>query len=103
MPQLGIKALDIQACDEVIVSDFSFPATANVVEDLRAIPIFADVSLETFNMLPEDLESKITPKTKAVIFVDALGSPSGIHKIKEIYSNPALVFSSVLLLFLLLY
>lgn len=81
---MALKALDIESGDEVIVSDFSFPATANVVEDLGAIPVFADVSLETFNMLPEDLEKKITPKTKAVIFVDALGSPSGIHKIKEI-------------------
>lgn len=81
---MSLKALDIKAGDEVIVSDFSFPATANVVEDLGAIPIFADVSLETFNMLPEQLESKITPKTKAVIFVDALGNPSGIHDIKKI-------------------
>lgn len=81
---MALKALDIKAGDEVIVSDFSFPATANVVEDLGAIPVFADVSLETFNMLSEELEKRITPKTKAVIFVDALGNPSGIHKIKEI-------------------
>lgn len=81
---MALKALDIKSGDEVIVSDFSFPATANVVEELGAIPIFADVSMETFNMLPEELESKITPKTKAIIFVVALGNPSGIHKIKEI-------------------
>ena len=81
---MALKALNIKSGDEVIVSDFSFPATANVVEDIEAIPIFADVSLDTFNMLPNDLESKITSKTKAVIFVDALGNPSGIHDIKEI-------------------
>lgn len=81
---MALKALDIKAGDEVIVSDFSFPATANVVEDLGAIPIFADVDMDTFNMLPEQLESKITSKTKAVIFVDALGSPTGIHEIKKI-------------------
>ena len=81
---MALKALDVKSGDEVIVSDFSFPATANVLEDLGAMPIFADVSLETFNMLPEDLESKITEKTKAVIFVDALGNPSGIHEIKAI-------------------
>lgn len=81
---MALKALDIKSGDEVIVSDFSFPATANVVEDLGAIPVFADVSLETFNMLPEELETKISPKTKAVIFVDALGNPSGIHQIKQI-------------------
>jgi len=81
---MALKALDIKAGDEVIVSDFSFPATANVVEDLGAIPVFADVCLDTFNMTPEKLEAKITLKTKAVIFVDALGNPSGIHDIKEI-------------------
>lgn len=81
---MSLKALDIKAGDEVIVSDFSFPATANVVEDLGAIPIFADVNLDTFNMLSQELESKITKKTKAVIFVDALGSPVGIHEIKKI-------------------
>lgn len=79
-----LKILEIKAGDEVIVSDFSFPATANVVEDLGAIPVFADVDLNTYNMLPEELEKKITVKTKAVIFVDALGNPSGIHRIKEI-------------------
>lgn len=81
---MALKAFDIKAGDEVIVSDFSFPATANVVEDLGAIPIFCDVDMDTFNMLPEQLESKITSKTKAVIFVDALGNPSGIHEIKKI-------------------
>jgi dTDP-4-amino-4,6-dideoxygalactose transaminase len=78
------RLLEIGPGDEVIVSDFSFPATANVVEDVGATPIFADVSLETFNMLPEGLERKITPRARAVIFVDALGNPSGIHAIKEI-------------------
>jgi len=81
---MALKALDIKAGDEVIVSDFSFPATANVVEDLGAIPIFADVDMDTFNMLPQQLESKITSKTKAVIFVDALGNPTRIHEIKKI-------------------
>ncbi len=85
-----LKLLNIGKGDEVIVSDFSFPATANVVEDLGAIPVFADVSLETFNMLPEQLEQKISPRTKAVIFVDALGSPSGLTEIKAICEKHAL-------------
>jgi dTDP-4-amino-4,6-dideoxygalactose transaminase len=79
-----LKLLKIGAGDEVIVSDFSFPATANAVEDLGAVPVFADVDMDTFNMLPEELEKKINARTKAVIFVDALGSPSGLTEIKEI-------------------
>jgi len=81
---MALKVLNITVDDEVIISDFSFPATANVVEDIGAIPIFADVCLDTYNMREKELEQKITSKTKAVIFVDALGNPSGIHKIKDI-------------------
>jgi len=76
-----LKLLNIGPGDEVVVSDFSFPATANVVEDLGATPVFADVSLETYNVLPDTLVKLITPRTKAVIFVDALGNPSGLHAI----------------------
>lgn len=79
-----LKLLGVGSGDEVIVSDFSFPASANVVEDLGARPVFADVDPETFNMLPEELERKISPRTKAVIFVDALGNPTGLAAIKTI-------------------
>lgn len=85
-----LKLIDIKPGDEVIVSDFSFPATVNVVEDLYATPVFADVDPMTFNMRPEELERRITKKTKAVIFVDALGNPSGIHAIKKICSDRSL-------------
>ena len=86
----ALKILNIKKGDEVIVSDFSFPATANVVEDIGAIPVFADVSLDTFNMMPKELEKKITPRTKSVIFVDAFGNPSGLHSIKEICNKYAI-------------
>ena len=79
-----LKMLGIGPGDQVAISDFSFPATANVVEDLGATPVFIDVSLDTFNMLAEDLEAKINDRTKAVLFVDALGNPSGLHTIKAI-------------------
>lgn len=79
-----LKLLGVGAGDEIIVSDFSFPATANVVEDLGARPVFADIDLETFNMLPSELEQKITARTKAVIFVDVFGNPTGLTEIKAI-------------------
>jgi perosamine synthetase len=81
---ISLKLLGVCKGDEVIVSDFSYPASANVIEDLGATPVFADVDLNTFNMLPSELESKITEKTKAVIFVDALGNPTGLIEIKAI-------------------
>lgn len=76
-----LKLLGVGPGDEVVLSDFSFPATANVVEDLGATPVFADVSLETYNLLPETLEAALTARTKAVIVVDALGNPSGLQAI----------------------
>ncbi|WP_106640678.1 DegT/DnrJ/EryC1/StrS family aminotransferase [Allosphingosinicella vermicomposti] len=79
-----LRLLKISPGDEVAVSDFSFPATANVVEDVGAHPVFIDVDLATFNMRPDDLEAKINERTKAVIFVDALGNPTGLHQIKAI-------------------
>jgi len=79
-----LRLLGVGPGDEVAVSDFSFPATANVVEDLGATPVFVDVSLDSFNMSPQDLAAKIGSATKAVIFVDALGNPSGLHAIKQL-------------------
>lgn len=87
-----LKLLDIGPGDEVLVSDFSFPATGNVVEDVGARPVFIDVSLETFNMLTPALIAKITPKTKAVIAVDAFGNPSGMHEIARICKEHNLPF-----------
>lgn len=82
--QAALAVLGIGAGDEVIVADFSFPASANVVEVVGATPVFADVSLDTYNMLPDALENNITSKTKAVIFVCALGNPEGLTEIANI-------------------
>lgn len=81
---MALKTLEIGPGDEVIVSDFSFPASVNVIEDVGATPVFADVSLDTYNMTSNELRLKITEKTKAVIFVDALGNPSGLEEIVDI-------------------
>lgn len=80
----ALEAAGVGPGDEVVVSDFSFPATCNVVEAIGATCVFADVDKETYNMLPEELEKKITKKTKAVLFVCGLGNPSGMLKIRDI-------------------
>ncbi|MGI6152727.1 MAG: DegT/DnrJ/EryC1/StrS family aminotransferase [Christensenellaceae bacterium] len=80
----ALEVLGIGNGDEVVVADFSFPASANVVEACGAKPVFADVDRETYNMLPAELEKKIGPRTKAVIFVCALGNPTGLAEISSI-------------------
>lgn len=79
-----LKVIGIQPGDRVAISDFSFPATANVVEDLGAEPVFIDVDRDTYNMSVSDFETKLDGSIKAVIFVDAFGNPSGIDRIKKI-------------------
>lgn len=85
---MSLKAIGIKEGDRVAVSDFSWPATCNVVEDLGATPVFIDVDRHTYNMCPKDLESKLEDyqgnKVAGVIVVDALGNPSGIIELKTI-------------------
>ncbi|MDA9963513.1 aminotransferase class I/II-fold pyridoxal phosphate-dependent enzyme, partial [Gammaproteobacteria bacterium] len=81
---MSLKAIGVKAGDKVAVSDFSWPATCNVVEDLGAIPVFIDVNKDTYNMCPIDLADKLDKNFSGVIAVDALGNPSGIYRLKEI-------------------
>lgn len=70
---LSLVALGIGPGDEVIVPDFTFPATANVVIQQGARPIMVDVDLATFTMDPDDLASRVTPRTRAIMPVHAFG------------------------------
>lgn len=81
---IALKALDIGAGAEVIVPDFTFIATANAVLFQNAKPVFADIDNKTFNINPEDVISKITAKTKAIIGVHLFGHPFDLKAIQEI-------------------
>ena len=59
--------------DEVITTPLTFAASANCVLYCGAIPVFADIDPETYNLDPKSIESHITAKTKAVIAVDFTG------------------------------
>jgi len=81
---LGLIAYDIGPGDEVLVSDYTFPATGHVVLHCGAKPVFVDVDMRTYNMDIDDLKSKITDKTKAIIPVHAFGQPADMNAIMEI-------------------
>lgn len=81
---LALIALEIGPGDEVIVPDFTFPATANVVELIGATPIFVDISLETFNIDTAKIEAKISKNTKAIIPVHEFGIAANLEAISEI-------------------
>lgn len=71
--QLCLVALGLGEGDEAIVPAFTWVATANVVEMQRARPIFADVSLDTFNIDVTKLDGLVTPKTRAILPVSLFG------------------------------
>ena len=72
---------NIQHGDEVIVPSITFPSTANVVEHVGAKPIFVDVDPTTLNLDLEDVDRKITEKTKAIIPVSLYGHPYDVSEL----------------------
>ncbi|MBW2019508.1 MAG: DegT/DnrJ/EryC1/StrS family aminotransferase [Deltaproteobacteria bacterium] len=81
--RVAMAALGISPGDEVITQGFTFVATWEAILDSGAVPVFTEVD-ETLTMDPEDLEQKITPRTRAIIPVHMLGAPARIEEIVAI-------------------
>jgi dTDP-4-amino-4,6-dideoxygalactose transaminase len=70
---ISLVVLGIGEGDEILVPDFTFPATANVVVQQGAVPVLVDVQLDTYNIDPEDLARHLSPRTKAILPVHLFG------------------------------
>jgi len=81
---LALRALDIGPGDEVITVAFTFIATVEAISYVGATPVFADINPDTFNLDINELEKKITPKTKAIIPVHLYGQPVDMDKVIEV-------------------
>lgn len=81
---LALRACGIKSGDEVITSPFTFIATAEVIAQLGATPVFADICPNTFNLDPSLLAEKITSRTKAIIPVHLFGHPADMDPIMKI-------------------
>lgn len=89
---LACLAAGIKPGDEVITTPITFAASANCALYCGATPVFADINPETYNIDPNDIERKITNKTKAIVAVDFTGQAVEIEKIKCICEKHNLIF-----------
>lgn len=81
---LALHAVGVKPGDEVVIPDFSFPATANAVVQMGAVPVFVDIDIDTFNLDPSLLEQAITPRTAAIMPVHAFGLAADMDPIVAI-------------------
>jgi dTDP-4-amino-4,6-dideoxygalactose transaminase len=90
---LSLRACGVEPGDEVITSTFSFFASAGVIANLRAKPVFVDIDPFTYNIDPLQIEKSITKKTKVIMPVHLFGQCADMdpilalakrHKIKVI-------------------
>jgi perosamine synthetase len=88
----ALRAVGIGTGDEVIIPCLTYIATVNAVRYQGATPVLADVDLRTFNIDPESVRQRITPRTKAVVAVDYGGVASDSDRLEQICDQAGLVF-----------
>ena len=81
---VAVGAIGVEPGDEVIVSPWTMTATATAVLVWNAIPVFADIEEETFNLDPRSIEENITPYTKAIIVTNIFGHAAKLNEIMSI-------------------
>lgn len=80
----GLISLGIKTGDEVIVPTLSYISSANVILYCGASPQFCEADRKTFTITAEEVEKRITPRTKAIISVDLKGMPVDFDAISEV-------------------
>ena len=82
--RIALLAAGIRAEDEVIIPPYTFFSTASAVIEANAVPVFADVELDTFNLDPRAVEAAVTSRTRAIIPVHFAGQPADMKAIMAI-------------------
>jgi dTDP-4-amino-4,6-dideoxygalactose transaminase len=86
----ALSGLGIGPGDEVIVPGYTFIASLSSIIYSRAVPVLAEVD-RTFNLDPEDVEAKISPRTKAIMAVHMMGNPARLDELKALADRKGLL------------
>lgn len=87
----AVGAAGVGPGDEVIVSPITMTASATAALAYGAIPVFADIDPETFNITAKTIAARITPQTRAIMAVDILGHPAEFDQIMALADKHGLV------------
>lgn len=82
--EVAVQALGIGAGDEVIMPTFTIISCAMAVTKVGAVPVLIDSNVDDWNMNVDEIESKITNKTKAIMIVHIYGLPVRVDKVLEL-------------------
>lgn len=81
---ISLAALELPKGSEVIIPATTFPTIFNIILQLGLVPVVIDSKLGTYNLSPDDIEAALSPKTKAIICVHAVGNPCDMPRIMDI-------------------
>jgi perosamine synthetase len=84
-------AAGIKPGDEVITTPFSFVASANCILYVDAKPVFVDIDPKTLNIDVSRVQAAITPRTRAIVAVEAFGHPGGMVEIEQLAQKNELI------------
>jgi dTDP-4-amino-4,6-dideoxygalactose transaminase len=84
---IALRALGVEAGDDVVVPSFTFYATAEAVAAMGARPVFCDIDPETYCITAETVERALTPRTRAIVPVHLFGTPAPVEDLRALVAR----------------
>lgn len=82
--EVAVQALGITRGDEVIMPTFTIISCAMAITKIGAVPVLIDSDIHSWNMKVEEIQEKITPRTKAIMMVHLYGLPVDVDRVLEL-------------------